>query len=229
MHRCQKAENPISLGKAFHVILNPDISVMYVDANRGVPFVPSGDRSDTYLVAQSEILTTELVRISLIQSEKWCIGLEEASRQYYIENSVDSMLSIIRSLNRTLFEYPATDNEVQFFHTYRDSLIRASEWITLYERTRARGCIDQSWVIYYEVFQKLHKEVSALTELRLSDVSPILAGMDNFGLYVPGADGVRIKKISDRIEIIQTKQKPKIIHFEGDNGKIYRVRLSPPA
>ncbi|KAF4675377.1 phosphatidylinositol kinase- protein kinase tor1 [Perkinsus chesapeaki] len=208
------------------------------------------------LVQQSQLVSAELIRISMLWHEIWCEALEEASRLYYAEHDVNGMIEVLKPLHEMMLQGPQTLRETSFTQAFGRDLREALKWIHAYEREEARhqkddvdfcadgessknddkrlDLIDQAWQIYYKVFQKIHKQVQTLSHLDLQYISPMLLNARNLELAVPGTytpereeagDLVTISYFSPSIDIIASKQKPRIIHMRGSDGRSYKFIL----
>ncbi|CEM08834.1 unnamed protein product [Vitrella brassicaformis CCMP3155] len=93
-----------------------------------------------------------------------------------------------------------------------------------------RADIDQAWQIYYRVFQKIHRQIQSLTHLDLQYVSPNLLSAKDLQLAVPGTykpdePPVRILAFTPSIQVVNSKQKPRILQMEGSDGLKYKFLL----
>ncbi|KAF4714908.1 phosphatidylinositol kinase- protein kinase tor1, partial [Perkinsus olseni] len=208
------------------------------------------------LVQQNQLVSSELIRISMLWHEIWCEALEEGSRLYYAEHDVNGMIEVLKPLHEMMLQGPQTLRETSFTQAFGRDLREALKWIHAYEREEARrqqedvdfcaegesarsddkrlDLIDQAWQIYYKVFQKIHKQVQTLSHLDLQYVSPLLLNARNLELAVPGTytpereesgDLITISYFSPSIDIIASKQKPRIIHMRGSDGRSYKFVL----
>ena len=76
------------------------------------------------LVAQTKLVSDELIRIAILWHEQWHEALEEASRLYFGECDVEGMLAVLLPLHDKLndaIENPAEDetSSEKFFKTVR--------------------------------------------------------------------------------------------------------------
>ena len=187
------------------------------------------------LVSQCELVATELVRIASSLTEQWATGLEDASRLYFVDKDVGGMLRKLNQINSLLTTRgeDLTPSESDFMSTYGDDLRFAFKWIRKYVDTHDTFYLEQGWGIYYQIFQKLHAQVtgSAKKLVTLSHVSPALSRLENTCLVVPSSatadDGntVYIHSFQSSIEIVSSKQKPRAIRLLGSNGRSYRYLL----
>lgn len=61
-------------------------------------------KTSAVLIDEALTVAKELVRVAILWEESWHWGLEEASRQYFGDGNVQSMLDILIPLHKTLGE-----------------------------------------------------------------------------------------------------------------------------
>src|SRR4051812_21814926 len=97
-------------------------------------------------------------------------------------------------------------------------------------RTRNVQYLTKAWEQYSEVFRKMTKQLAALTDLELHDVSPKLLGSRDLQLAVPGTyranqPVVRIAHFSPSMRVIESKQHPRKLQIHGSDGVEYAFLL----
>jgi len=168
-------------------------------------------RSST-LVEQALLVSGELIRVAILWHEQWHEGLEEASRMYFGDGNVKSMLEVLLPLHEQLEQGPTTLREVAFQQAFGRELSQAYECIKRYSDIVATGpppsmtshgygrggghhhhmgseaeaALNQAWDLYYTVFKRINKQLPQLTTLDLQYVSPSLLASRNLELAVPG-------------------------------------------
>jgi FKBP12-rapamycin complex-associated protein len=85
--------------------------------------------------------------------------------------------------------------------------------------------LERGWGIYYQVFQKLHQQVGAIKQAVLSNVSPKLNTLHDTCLLVPSQGNVYMHSFLSNIEMVSSKQKPRIIQIVGSDGRTYKYLL----
>uniref|UniRef100_A0A7S1BDY4 non-specific serine/threonine protein kinase n=1 Tax=Corethron hystrix TaxID=216773 RepID=A0A7S1BDY4_9STRA len=90
----------------------------------------------------------------------------------------------------------------------------------------AEAAINQAWDLYYNVFRRINKQLPGLTTLELSSCSPALQQASNLVLGIPGTyrvDGsyVKIKRFNPSVQVITSKQRPRKIIIQGNDGNNY--------
>ena len=182
------------------------------------------------LVEECRLVATELVRVSCTWTEKWAAALEEASRFYFVENNVGEMLKILTKTHRESLMDPtaSSPSETCFLNEHGAELLEAWCWIQKYLDTLKEFYLEQAWGIYYSVFQRLHKKVSSpeIKSFTLSHVSPELSALNNCLMHVPGTSGAAsVHSFVHTVEVMNSKQKPRVVHIVGSDGKRYQFLL----
>jgi len=90
----------------------------------------------------------------------------------------------------------------------------------------AEASINQAWDLYYTVFRRINKQLPGLTTLELSSCSPALQQASNLVLGIPGTyrvDGryVKIARFNPSVQVITSKQRPRKIVIQGNDGNNY--------
>ncbi|KAJ3227345.1 phosphatidylinositol kinase- protein kinase tor1 [Clydaea vesicula] len=181
----------------------------------------------TVLVEQALLVSQELIRVSILWTEMWHGGLEEASRQYFGANSIEGMFSVLEPLHQTLEKGPETLQEISFSQAYGASLQEALEWCKKYKRSLNLRDLAQAWDLYY---QAIAKQLPFLTELDLSYVSPKLMSVSNLEVAVPGTyrsgdPVIKISSFEPILTVITSKQRPRKFTMKGSDGKDYQYLL----
>ena len=176
------------------------------------------------LVSECELISTELVRITATWYERWAAWLEEASRLYFVEHKEDEMIAVLESAYESTTD-PSTPSERMFALEYGPLLLQARN---LLEKHRAGDMYNlylmEAWKIYYEVFQRLHDTNASTSQLNLESVSPALYGVQNCCVGIPERDS-RIHSFSSVVEILPSKQKPRVVNIIGTDGYVYKYLL----
>ena len=179
------------------------------------------------LVRQCDCLATELVRISSSWTEQWAAALEEASRLYFVEKDIGRMIRLLTTANAKLAAGAETPSEQSFAKRHGAALTDAWTWVRKFVDSGNIFYLEQGWGIYYSVFQRLHKEVSELKQLGLARASPKLNSVHAVSVAVPGlsATGVTVHSVLPHVEILASKQRPRIVKIVGSDGRVYKYLL----
>jgi len=185
-----------------------------------------------HLVEEALMLSEELIRVTILWHELWHEGLEDASRLYFGEHSVDGMFETLAPLHRMLENGPTTLNERAFHQAFARDLGDALNWCRKYSRSGKVAHLNQAWDLYYHVFRRINKQLPQLTNLELQYVSPKLLHARNLELAVPGsyrsepnAPLVRIDHFSSSLWVISSKQRPRKLSVWGSDGQQYTFLL----
>lgn len=92
------------------------------------------------------------------------------------------------------------------------------------------GFLAQAWDLYYKVFKSINEQIVSLTSLELQYCSPLLSNATDLDLGVPGTyhiNGtcVRIKSFNQVVPLIRSKQHPRKIKINGEDGNEYGFLL----
>jgi FKBP12-rapamycin complex-associated protein len=182
------------------------------------------------LVEQAELVSTELVRIAVLWHEQWYEALEEASRLYFGDDNVDAMFATLNPLHDLLDRGPQTLREVSFIQAFGRDLHEAREWCVSYNRTFDRGDLQAAWDVYYQVFQKIKRQLQSINNVELQYVSPSLREARDLDLAVPGTyqSGkaiIRIASFEENARVINSKQRPRELRMTGSDGATYGFLL----
>ncbi|KAF8421355.1 armadillo-type protein [Terfezia claveryi] len=183
------------------------------------------------LVEQAEIVSQELIRVAVLWHELWHEGLEEASRLYFGDHNIEAMLKALEPLHEMLERVsPETLREISFHQAFGRDLHDARDWCNTYRRTGEVGDLNQAWDLYYQVFRKIAKQLPSLISLDLQYVSPKLQHARDLELAVPGTYHtdkpiVKIKSFDPTFTVISSKQRPRKLTIQGNDGIAYVYAL----
>ncbi|XP_078489638.1 serine/threonine-protein kinase mTOR-like [Ciona intestinalis] len=187
------------------------------------------DHSNT-LVKQAILVSEELIRVAILWHELWHEGLEEASRLYFGERDVRSMLATLQPLHALLERGPQTLKEISFNQAYGRDLQEAQDWCRKFTQSSNIKDLNQAWDLYYHVFRRISKQLPQLTTIELQYVSPKLMVCKDLELAVPGTYNalkpiVCIRSIQHTLQVITSKQRPRKLSIKGSNGRDYTFLL----
>lgn len=207
----------------------------------------SGQANFLSLIDQALLISEELIRVAISDTEAWHECLEEASRAYFFDNNPQQMVSIVRPLHEALLQPTQhamsslnengvvggrhhTSMELSFRQAYSAPLNQAWGWCLKYVETGSTMCLNQAWDLYWYVYHAINKQQEKLTSLQLSAVSPRLLGLTQLSLAVPGtyqvgAAPVTITGFHPVVTIIPSKQRPRKLRMTGSDGVHYSFLL----
>lgn len=182
------------------------------------------------LVDQADLVSNELIRVSVLWHEMWYEGLDDASRAYFGEHNVEKMLSILEPLHKMLKKGPETIREASFVNTFGKDLNDAEQWLENFKKTHDIAYLNQAWDLYYAVFRRISRQLPQLQSLDLHHVSPKLLSAHNLelalpGTYVAGKPVIRIDHFEPIFSVISSKQRPRKFSIMGNDGKKYQYVL----
>ncbi|TDH73380.1 hypothetical protein CCR75_008691 [Bremia lactucae] len=191
-------------------------------------------RHSSQLVYEADMVSRELIRVAILWNELWHGALEEASKHFFNNRDVTSMIAELAPLHdqmeRINIEEVPTLREVAFYQAFARDLAYAKEWTNVYESTKSLDDLNQAWDIYYSVFSKIRKQLANLSTLELANVGPKLLSVQNLTLAVPGtykagAPIVRIQSFDRKVTVLTSKQRPRKVSINGSDGKAYPFLL----
>ena len=188
-------------------------------------------KANDTLVEQAALVSTELIRCSILWHEVWHAALEEASRLYFQASDVDGMLAALAPLHAQISRGPVTTEENDFLRTYGAELRAAHEHCERYRLGgRSRQELQSAWELYSTVFGWLTKQIGRMTSIELAHASPRLLQARDLELAVPGtyeatAPVVRIGSFARSMSVIGSKQRPRKLSVYGDDGSLHDFLL----
>ncbi|CCE63837.1 hypothetical protein TPHA_0F03570 [Tetrapisispora phaffii CBS 4417] len=182
------------------------------------------------LVDQAELVSGELIRVTVLWYELWYEGLEDASRQFFGEHNTEKMFATLEPLHEMLRRGPETLREISFQNSFGRDLNDAYEWVMNYKRSKDISNLNQAWDIYYNIFRRISRQLPQLQVLELQHVSPKLLAARDLELAVPGTYQageplVRISRFDPVLTVISSKQRPRKVTIKGSDGKDYLYAL----
>jgi len=182
------------------------------------------------LVKETSMVSKELIRVSIVWHEMWHEALEEASRYYFNQNNPDSMLETLFAMHKEVERGPETLREVSFEQLFGRDLKLAFDWCKRYQKTRKLADINQAWEIYSTIFRRIVKMMGQMKTFDLEYVSPYLLNAQDLKLAVPGtykanSEIIRIKSFNRELKVFSSKQRPRQMSMEGNDGITYTFLL----
>lgn len=165
------------------------------------------------LVLESQLVSQELIRISILNIEKWRGVLDEASLLYSSKHNIPRMVNLIlETYNESLRQQKEglqSFGDLQFAQRHGRDLGLASHYLTHFvaaNRSKTVRAVlrqqktpvdkdiswnhlhdlDHAWQILFRVFSRLTQQINAMSRLDLESVSPRLKAATNLSIAVPG-------------------------------------------
>lgn len=202
----------------------------------------------TKLIDQALLVSQELVRVAILWEEWWHWALEDASRLCFGEGNIQGMLDMLQPLYDTLDKGAVTLRESAFLEAYQYDLNHAKEYLQAYKKSMEERnlpiptCntggplasdnpnIQQAWEMYYSLFKRINAQIHQIHSLDLPSTSPSLAASTDLDLGIPGTytvngQAIRIKSFNSVIAIIRSKQRPRKLSIQGEDGQEYLFLL----
>ncbi|XP_022908365.2 serine/threonine-protein kinase SMG1 [Onthophagus taurus] len=206
-------------------------------------------------INEVQVLVKELRRIILLWDELWLGTLaqhhgEINKRQQQLEVEIDKVhanphlsyeeksslitekhriiikpiIFILEQLNDITSREPETPHEKQFQEQYSQLII---DTLAKLKNPGNSDKPQESWALLKDLQtkfqQKAHKRTSY--SLKMTEISPVLAGMKNTMIAMPGLVStkhkINISHVSNHVSILPTKTKPKKLVFHGSDGHTY--------
>ncbi|KAJ2366975.1 phosphatidylinositol kinase- protein kinase tor1 [Coemansia sp. RSA 2610] len=185
------------------------------------------------LVEETEVVSRELIRITLLFPEMWLEALRNASMCYYGQKDVVEMMKILRPLHKRA-RNPETLREYHFVQMFGSDLAAAEEHLNQYFSTdpahRNEALVQQAWELYYVVFRRIEKLFPKPSTLALKDTAPTLLQCRDMELAVPGTydpdrEIVYIQSFDPILMVYSSKQHPRRMFIYGSDGVKYTFLL----
>ncbi|KAJ2722721.1 phosphatidylinositol kinase- protein kinase tor1 [Coemansia sp. Benny D115] len=185
------------------------------------------------IVEETEVVSRELIRITLIFPEMWSAGLAQASAAYFEDNNIKEMMDILRPLHIRA-ENPETLREYHFVQMFRVEISYAQNYLKQYFSSETNrhnpDYIKLAWEVYTHIYNKIKNTMLDFDTLDLTDTAPELLKCHGMSLAVPGTydpdrPTVRIESFVPMVKVYKTKQKPREIKICGSDGNKYTFVL----
>ncbi|KAJ2569262.1 phosphatidylinositol kinase- protein kinase tor1 [Coemansia sp. RSA 1813] len=185
------------------------------------------------LVEEAEVVSRELVRAACLLPDMWLEALTNASRYYNSYGDKLRALSLLKPLHDRM-KALYTPNERRFAQEVGSEVLAAEQFISRYftaaPHSRDIEWIHKAWGQYAKLQGKLMYMARQVRKLYTWDVAPILLQCRNMHLAVPGSyhpdhEVVQIESFCKEMSVYPTKQRPRLIHICGSNGKKYKFLL----
>ncbi|KAJ1894882.1 phosphatidylinositol kinase- protein kinase tor1, partial [Kickxella alabastrina] len=185
------------------------------------------------LVEETEIVSRELIRITLLFPEMWHDALDNASKYYFKQHDPEEMMRILKPLHERA-RNPETLREYHFVQMFGTELATAEQHLSQYfgasPAHRNEAFMQQAWESYYVIFRRINKLYPEPKILTLKDTAPTLLQCRDMHLAVPGTydpdrELVRIDSFDPVVTVYPTKQHPRQLCIRGSDGNKYTFVL----
>ncbi|KAJ2807852.1 phosphatidylinositol kinase- protein kinase tor1 [Coemansia guatemalensis] len=190
------------------------------------------------LVEETEVVSRELIRITLLFPEMWYEALRNASVAYFAYHNAEDMMRCVRPLHKRT-RNPETLREYHFAQKYGGNLAAAEELLIQYFAAepgrRNDALVQQAWDLYSGVYRSVEKmslrtSSQKDTTMMLKDTAPTLLQCQDMHLAMPGTydpdrEMVYIKSFGHELYVYPSKQHPRRIYIYGSDGNKYTFLL----
>ncbi|KAJ2487676.1 phosphatidylinositol kinase- protein kinase tor1 [Coemansia sp. RSA 2050] len=185
------------------------------------------------VVEETEVVSRELIRITLLFPEMWQEALDYASKAYFGQNDPEEMMRILRPLHERV-RNPVTLQEYYFVQMLGTELAVAEERMRHYfagePGPNTEVFIRQAWESYYMIFRRIQKLFPEPTSLALKDTAPMLLQCRDMHLAMPGTydpdrEIVCIGSFAPVVTVYASKQHPRKVKIIGSDGIEYTYLL----
>ncbi|KAJ2028280.1 phosphatidylinositol kinase- protein kinase tor1, partial [Coemansia sp. S3946] len=185
------------------------------------------------VVRETEVVSRELIRITLLFPEMWQEALDYASKAYFGQNDPEEMVRILRPLHEQARK-PVTLREYHFVQMFGTELAVAEEHVRHYLEGEPGPNTDvfmqQAWESYYMIFRRIQKSFPEPTSLALKDTAPMLLQCHDMHLAMPGTydpdrEIVHIGSFNPVVTVYPSKQHPRKVKITGSDGNVYEFVL----
>lgn len=180
-------------------------------------------------VQQASDVSEGLFQAAYTQLERWLVIIPQINLAL-ADNNVDAARVVFKQHYPKIVE-PVTPDEVRFSAFYRPGKLDIIN--SIFEQQQTFGPDRRSMRIRHQLLQidkEMKQHLESIRALKLPDLAPKLGSMKNFVLAVPGTfktntELVTIDFVDPLLEVIVSKQHPRIIVFHGSDGKPHRSLL----
>eukprot|EP01130_Rhizamoeba_saxonica_P013003 TRINITY_DN5522_c0_g1_i2.p1 TRINITY_DN5522_c0_g1~~TRINITY_DN5522_c0_g1_i2.p1 ORF type:complete len:981 (+),score=219.79 TRINITY_DN5522_c0_g1_i2:47-2944(+) len=186
------------------------------------------------LVNEATLVSKELIRVAILWAEIWNNAISSFMGPCQFDHTrcayLDRMPSQFAELHNMISKKTETPEEQIFLKNYGKQLNQALEWTNKYRKSESLSDLREAWDGYVQVFRKLHRQHKITKQLELKQVSPQLLEERDMELVVPGTyeagtDLVRTTSFDPVIEIMNSRQRPRRLTINGNDGLNYTFLL----
>eukprot|EP00039_Didymoeca_costata_P005657 m.83399 g.83399 ORF g.83399 m.83399 type:complete len:2577 (+) comp12920_c0_seq6:63-7793(+) len=181
------------------------------------------------IINQAEFVACGLIRAGVLWSEQWHTALQKSSALFYDRQDVEGMHRLLQPLYAKLHN-PATTLEIAFQQKYGSDLLKAEKLLKKCIATQDVRVGFAAWNYYYSIYHRIARTFKLSTSIDLHLASPELVRPQNWKLAMPGKyfglpDFVVISSFMPKLDVIVSKQRPRILQIRGNDGNTYKYLL----
>ncbi|KAK2949121.1 putative serine/threonine protein kinase [Blattamonas nauphoetae] len=176
------------------------------------------------------LVSSELVRVAITLCEAWPEAIAEAKKLFLAEKRPDKMLAriahqLISSNRRT-----KTAGDIAFHHMYDADILTACECLDKFHNIQNKVDIAPALPMLEVVMKRCRVDVEQMKDMQINTYAPELALRTHFSLAIPGTvmsstEWVNIHSFKSHVAILHSKQRPRRIEIEGEDGCMYPFLL----
>ncbi|KAJ1908252.1 phosphatidylinositol kinase- protein kinase tor1 [Coemansia sp. IMI 209127] len=184
-------------------------------------------------VEEAEVVSRELVRAAYLLPELWLAALTRVSNESNRHRDKARAIRLLKPLHDRMRAL-CTPNEREVALVVGSDISAAEQLVNRYfaaaPHNRNMEWINKAWALYARIQTKLTQMVYQVRKLRMREVAPMLLQCQSMHLAVPGSyhpdmEEVQIESFCAEMTVYPSKQKPRIMHVCGSNGKKYKFLL----
>ncbi|EAX89640.1 PIKK family atypical protein kinase [Trichomonas vaginalis G3] len=180
-------------------------------------------------VQQASDISEGLFQAAYTQLERWLVIISQINLAL-ADNNIEAAKVIFKQYYPKI-ENPVTPDEVRFAAFYRPG--KLDNILSIFDQKQSFMPDRRSMRIRHSLQQidkEMKQHLESIRALKLPDLAPKLGSLKNFVLAVPGTfkaghQLVTIESVDPLLEVIVSKQHPRIIVFHGSDGKPHRSLL----
>ncbi|KAJ2234208.1 phosphatidylinositol kinase- protein kinase tor1, partial [Coemansia sp. RSA 475] len=185
------------------------------------------------LVEQTELVSRELIRITLLFPEMWMKSIDSLAAKYSGGHDISEIVRELQSHYKRLYN-PETLPEYRFVQEFGKDLSIAYESLLQFykarNRTHSLALLKQAIDMYWGIHYRIKSQYPFRKHLILEGISPILHQCRDMSVAVPGSYNpdsnlTTIQLFKPDIEVHRTAQLPRQMCIQGSDGNEYTFLL----
>ncbi|KAJ2137838.1 phosphatidylinositol kinase- protein kinase tor1, partial [Coemansia sp. RSA 637] len=182
---------------------------------------------------QTELVSRELIRITLLFPEMWMKSIDSLAAKYSGGHDISEIVRELQSHYKRLYN-PETLPEYRFVQEFGKDLSIAYESLLQFykarNRTHSLALLKQAIDMYWGIHYRIKSQYPFRKHLILEGISPILHQCRDMSVAVPGSYNpdsnlTTIQLFKPDIEVHRTAQLPRQMCIQGSDGNEYTFLL----
>lgn len=174
------------------------------------------------LVTQIMMFLEQMIRVAQTWEEMWFSAIADSVHTETPEDAY-RFVATMKSLLEKVEKKPTTVSEVAFLSAFGDRIYLARDRLESFSRTKSEGDFSRAMTYIVDLFRTMQARIGERTSVCLDDVSPVLLGIRDIQLAVPGqyTPLVSIHMISKTLPVFRSKRRPRKMTIIGSDGDQY--------